>query len=411
MLENGEGDDSGMLETPVIADDAVPLHNPVRTRADWEAMRSAVLTDPGAFHSDIAVRTMHWFVAEVGGSGAWLSRDEDGRWSGWDALTGDALTPDLAGDFTPWTTAFDGSEPPHWRWFVGGRTNACFSEVDRHVLSGHGDEIALIFEGDRWDMSAGGGAGAPVDCFNVSRKRLLLETAKCALALEALGLKAGDRIALNMPSIVPQIYWTEAAKRLGIVYTAVFGGFSDKTLSDRICDAGARVIVTSDGSYRNAQVAAFKNAYTDPALDNYVPVTTALAVLAEADLGLPAADAETILDTVCQTLAGEVSVERSDVMRGVGRALITLGNEGRISSADAARVRIAVASSLVTLPAKGRDGDRRAPHRAARRHLARGARPLEPRADRRSARDAAGQGARGRVLGDDASRAACATRP
>ena len=55
----------------------------------------------------------------------------------------------------------------------------------------------------------------------------------------------GDRIALNMPSIVPQIFWTEAAKRLGIVYTAVFGGFSDKTLSDRIADAGARVIVTS----------------------------------------------------------------------------------------------------------------------------------------------------------------------
>ena len=54
--------------------------------------------------------------------------------------------------------------------------------------------------------------------------------AKCAVALEALGLKPGDRMALNMPSIVPQIYWTEAAKRMGVVYTAVFGGFSDKTL-------------------------------------------------------------------------------------------------------------------------------------------------------------------------------------
>ena len=60
-----------------------------------------------------------------------------------------------------------------------------------------------------------------------------------------LGLKPGDRMALNMPSIVPQIYWTEAAKRMGVVYTAVFGGFSDKTLSDRIADTGARVIVTS----------------------------------------------------------------------------------------------------------------------------------------------------------------------
>ena len=105
-----------------------------------------------------------------------------------------------------------------------GGTNAAFNEVDRHVLAGHGDESALIFEGDRWDMSSDGGRGAPVDCFSVSRKRLLLETAKCALALEELGLKTGDRIALNMPSIVPQIYWTQAAKRLGLVYTAVFGG-------------------------------------------------------------------------------------------------------------------------------------------------------------------------------------------
>ena len=329
---------------------ALPSVNPIRTRSDWEAMRTAALADPGTFHGDIAARTIHWFAADIGDRGAWLTRDPEGAWRGWDAQTARPISLPLDEAFLPWTMAFDGSEPPHWRWFVGGRTNAVFNEVDRHVLAGHGDETALIFEGDRWDMAADGGRGAPLDCFAVSRKRLLLETAKCALALEALGLKAGDRIALNMPSIVPQIYWTEAAKRLGVVYTAVFGGFSDKTLSDRIADAGARVIVTSDGSYRNAQVAAFKTAYTDPALDNYVPVATALAVLADTDLGLDAADAAFIQATVAETLAGEVTVERSDVMRGVGRALIGLDKEGRISTSDAARVRIAVASSLVTLP-------------------------------------------------------------
>ncbi len=326
--------------------------NPVRTRAEWDAMRAAVLSDPGTFHGDIAAQRIHWFVADQGTEGAWLSRDAAGQWSGWDAATGDPLSPDLPADFAPWTTAFDASNPPHWRWFTGGRTNAAFNEVDRHVLAGHGDEAALIFEGDRWDMAADGGRGAPVDTFTVSRKRLMLEVAKCAVALEALGLKAGDRIALNMPSIVPQIFWTEAAKRLGVVYTAVFGGFSDKTLSDRIADAGARVIVTSDGSYRNAQVAAFKTAYTDPALDNYVPVTTALAVVAATDLGLDPADAAVINATIAETLSGEVTVERSDVMRGVGRALIKLGEAGRIAASDAARVRLAIASSLVTLPAR-----------------------------------------------------------
>lgn len=339
-----------MTEAQIIERAPQAEINPVRTAADWEAMRAAALADPGAFHGDIAARRIHWFVANCGPDGAWLTRNDAGTWTGWDAATGAPVTPELPASFVPWTKAFDDSTPPHWRWFTGARTNAAFNEIDRHVLSGHGAEPALIFEGDRWDMAADGGRGAPVDTFTVSRKRLLLEVAKCAVALEGLGLKAGDRIALNMPSIVPQIFWTEAAKRLGIVYTAVFGGFSDKTLSDRIADAGARVIVTSDGSYRNAQVAAFKTAYTDPALDNYVPVTTALSVLAATDFGLPAEDAAVITDTVAETLAGEVTVERSDVMRGVGRALIKLGETGRIASSDAARVRLAIASSLVTLP-------------------------------------------------------------
>jgi len=321
--------------------------NPVRTGDDWRRMRAAAVADPGGFHGAIAAAELHWYVAA---EHAWLSRDPDGRWRGWDARTAAPVEPDLPADFQPWAQAFDAADPPFWRWFVGARTNGCFNEVDRHVLAGHGDEAALIFEGDRWDMAAEGGRGAPVDCFTVSRKTLLLETAKCAVALTRLGLKAGDRIALNMPSIVPQIYWTEAAKRLGIVYTAVFGGFSDKTLSDRIHDAGARVVVTSDGSFRNAQVAAFKTAYTDPALDNFVPVATALETLDGVALDLAADDRAVIRATVAETLAGEVTVERSDVMRGVGRALTRLGESGRIAAAEAARARIAIAEALVELP-------------------------------------------------------------
>lgn len=349
-LCSGLGEDEYLAEADTGAVAAARKTNPIGNRADWEAMRAAVLADPGAFHGNVAARNMHWFVAGAGESGAWLAKDENGIWHGWDAATCAPVSPDLGEDFAPWEQAFDGSTPPHWRWFVGGRTNAAFSEMDRHVLAGHGDEAALIFEGDRWDMSALGGKGAPLDCFTVSRRKLLLESAKCAVALQALGVQPGDRIALNMPSIVPQIYWTEGAKRMGVVYTAVFGGFSDKTLSDRIADTGAKVIVTSDGSYRTAQVAPFKNAYTDPALDNFVPVTTALDILGKLELDLPEADQQTILDTVREALAGEITVDRSDVMRGVGKALIQLGAEGRISSADAARVRIAIASSLVTLP-------------------------------------------------------------
>ncbi|MFN7177088.1 MAG: AMP-binding protein, partial [Thermaurantiacus sp.] len=324
--------------------------NPVRTRADWEAMRAAALTDPGALHGGIAKATLHWFWPSVGSSGAWLTFDSAQRcWSGWDAATLDTVMPDLPVDAEPWERAFNADDPPHWRWFEGGFTNACFNEVDRHVLSGQGAEPALIFEGDRWDMSLDGGRGGPVDCYPVSRKRLLLETALCALALKALGLRAGDRIALNMPSIPAQLYWTEAAKRLGILYTPVFGGFSDKTLSDRIADAGARIVITADGGWRTAQVVPFKTAYTDPALDNFVPVVAARAVVedASAGLGLDPDASATISATVAEGLAGELTVERSDVMRAVGRALGQLTSTGALDAAAAARARIAIASALV----------------------------------------------------------------
>ena len=191
-----------------------------------------------------------------------------------------------------------------------------------------------------------------MDAYPISRKRLMLESAKCALALRALGLVPGDRIALNMPNIPEQIYWTEGAKRFGIVYTPVFGGFSDKTLSDRIHDAGARIVVTSDGGFRNAQVVPFKTAFTDPALDNYVAGSvahaTVVAELRKPALGLAAEHVDAIDEALAASLSGEMTVERSDVMREVGRALDTLS--GKIDPATVARVRIAVAGALVATP-------------------------------------------------------------
>ena len=342
------------LKTNVALVAPVPMAsvNTIRSRSDWDDARRAVIADPGAFHGAIAARNLHWLVPLASGP-AWLSFDGL-RWSGWDAATAEAVSPDLPAGFAPWTRAFNDDSAPNFRWFDGARTNCCFNEVDRHILSGHGDEAAFIFEGDRWDMAQDNGRGAPVDSYVVSRRKLLLETAKCAMALRNLGLKAGDRIALNMPNIPAQLYWTEAAKRLGILYTPVFGGFSDKTLSDRIHDAGAKIVITADGGYRMAQIIPFKTAYTDPALDNYVPVQVALALLTkrltQGDLGLSAATAAAIAETVTVTLKGEVTVERGDVMRGVGRALADLGKAGMIDSTAAARIRIAVAESLVATP-------------------------------------------------------------
>jgi acrylyl-CoA reductase (NADPH)/3-hydroxypropionyl-CoA dehydratase/3-hydroxypropionyl-CoA synthetase len=334
-----------------------PAVNPIPDRTAWEAAREACRADPGAFHGGLAKRLICWFLPDEGEGGVWAHWDEAaGAWRGWDAKTAVPAALDLPESFEPWVRAFSADAAPRFAWFEGGLTNAGFNEVDRHVLSGHGEEAALIFEGDRWNMSLNGGRGGPVDGYPVSRKRLLLESAKCSLALAALGLKPGDRIALNMPSIPAQIYWTEGAKRAGIVYTPVFGGFSDKTLSDRISDAGARVVITADGSYRNAQAIPFKTSYTDPALENFIDLPVGLRLMAEAlaepALGLAPEHAEEITATVAEMLTGEITVERSDVMRGVGRALTTLGQNRAVSAQQAAQIRIAVARRLVAAPSR-----------------------------------------------------------
>jgi AMP-binding enzyme len=239
--------------------------NPIVDRAEWQRQRAHAAEDPGGFHGEIAKREVHWYDPE---RAAWITFDDaSGCWTGWSHASGEAVvTADRDAGFVPWQRAFDGDDPPFFGWFAGGLTNAAFNEVDRHVLAGHGEEIAFIVEGDEWDEAA----GQPLVSFSVSRARLLLETVKAALVLRALGLRRGDRVALNMPNVIEQVYYSEAAKRLGVIYTPVFGGFSAKTLSERIADAGARVVVTADGGYRNGRVVPYKAAYADPALDEHV---------------------------------------------------------------------------------------------------------------------------------------------
>lgn len=246
-----------------------PVHsNPIRNRTNWEAQRAAAEKDPGKFHGEIAKREIFWFDQKLK---AWIKRvDGQKPWIGFDSTTGQLREDiNLPESYEPWKRAFNDDDPPFYKWFEGGLTNACFNEVDVHVMAGHGDEIAFIFEGDQWNPDLNDGRGGPVIEKRITRKQLLLEVAKYALLLKNLGLKKGDRIVLNMPNILEQIYFIEAAKRLGIIYTSVFGGFSAKTLLDRIIDSGAKVLITVDGAYKNGQLISFKSQYIDKALEEY----------------------------------------------------------------------------------------------------------------------------------------------
>ncbi len=321
---------------------APPVWGRLRDAAHEEEARSLAQSDPGAYHGAIAASELHWFDVETG---AWLRRDaETGDWGGWVATTGQPADLARPAEWTPWTRAFDDSDAPFYRWFVGGRTNACFNEVDRHLLAGRGDRPAFVFEGDRWDPSKNDGRGGPVTQYEVTYRQLFIETILRTQVLADLGLETGDRLAFNLPNILPQIYFTEAAKRLGLIYTPVFGGFSAKTLSDRIHDAGARVVITADGGYRNAEVVPYKEQFTDRALDQFVPLERALETLSTV-LGqmLDPEVAAAIGERVQTGLAGEITVERSDVMRELGEALA----DGRgLDSSRTAAVRTRVAREL-----------------------------------------------------------------
>ncbi|MEE2893034.1 MAG: AMP-binding protein [Pseudomonadota bacterium] len=320
------------------------LWGPLNDAGAERGTRARTLSELGDYHGEIASSELHWFD-----QGRWVRRDPtSNRWSGIDARSGEAdADVSTAREWRPWQQALDSADAPFYRWFVGATTNACFNEVDRHVLAGNGARAAFIFEGDRWDPSRNDGRGGPVHQQTISYRELLVQTALRAQVLADLGLGKGDRVAFNLPNIPEQLFYTEAAKRLGVIYTPVFGGFSAKTLSDRIYDAGARVVVTADGGYRNAEVVPYKEAYTDQALDNYVPRTTALAALsdtlADFDLG---ATGEVLEQSVGAALAGEITLERSDVMRELGRAL---ENAHALAPERKAEIRTSVARSLAAV--------------------------------------------------------------
>lgn len=310
---------------------------------DEDVSRQRAIEDPGSYHGDIASAELHWYDP---GSRRWLNRSpQDNAWRGFSASDGSVLADvELAPDWRPWHTALDDSDAPFFRWFPGAHTNACFNELDRHVLEGRGKAPAIIFEGDRWDPSRNNGKGGPVVEKTVSYRELLLEVVLRAQVLADLGLAQGDRIVFNLPNILDQVYYTLAAKRLGIIYTPVFGGFSAKTLSDRIHDAGARVVITADGGYRNAEVVPYKETYTDPALDNYVPLAAALPVFEATVAAFGLAEAEQrIVSAVRAALEGEITIERSDLMRELGAVL---ARETQLPAEKSAELRTLVAREL-----------------------------------------------------------------
>jgi acetyl-CoA synthetase len=135
--------------------------------------------------------------------------------------------------FHPWTMVFDADyEEVDFSWFSGGRLNACYNCVDRHVPE-RGEQTAIIWASDE-----------PGIYKHISYRELKHQVARMANVLLKFGVRKGDRVCIYMPMIPEAAYAMLACARIGAVHSVVFGGFSAEALRDRIVDAGAKVVIT-----------------------------------------------------------------------------------------------------------------------------------------------------------------------
>jgi acetyl-CoA synthetase len=142
-----------------------------------------------------------------------------------------------------WHTTLDTSNPPFWRWFTGGKLNASYNCVDRH-LAKHKNKAAIIFVPEPEDQPH----------VAITYQELYRQVNEFAAVLQAAGVKAGDRITLHMP-MVPELPVTMlACARLGAIHSQVFGGFSGAACGHRIADSGSKILITMDSYYRSGAV-------------------------------------------------------------------------------------------------------------------------------------------------------------
>jgi acetyl-CoA synthetase len=137
-------------------------------------------------------------------------------------------------------------QPPHARWFVGGKLNISVNCLDRHVRGGKRNKAALIWEGEPGDKRT-------LTYFDLHR-----QVSQFASVLKSLGVKKGDRVALYLPLVPELAIAMLACARIGAVHSVVFGGFSAESLRDRINDSSCRLLVTADGGYRRGSIVPLK---------------------------------------------------------------------------------------------------------------------------------------------------------
>ena len=146
----------------------------------------------------------------------------------------------------PFTQVLDQSNAPFFKWFADGKLNVSYNCLDRNVANGLGDKVALIFEADGGEVT------------RITYKDLLSRVSKFANALRGMGVKKGDRVIIYLPMSIEGVVAMQACARIGATHSIVFGGFSAQALRDRIEDAAAVAVITSDGQFRGGKALPLK---------------------------------------------------------------------------------------------------------------------------------------------------------
>ncbi len=189
----------------------------VKSRDEYEKMWKQSIQDPETFWGGIA-KELHWFKP-------WLKVNRE------DFAKGEV------------------------EWFIGGKTNIAYNCLDAQVEKGKGDKVAILFQGEPED-----------DVVKLTYKEMLSMVSKFANVLKKKGVRKGDRVAIYLPMIWQLPVVMLACARIGAVHTIVFGGFSAEALRDRILDAGAKMLITTNGYWRSGKTVSSK-ANADKACD------------------------------------------------------------------------------------------------------------------------------------------------
>src|SRR5215207_4106422 len=216
--------------------------------------------------------------------------EAEADWQGWWARQAEELL-----DWgEPWDTVLDDSDPPFYKWFVGGKINASHNCLDRHVAAGRGDRVAFHWRGEEGEER------------DVTYAELLRDTQKLANALQDRGIGAGDVVGIYLPMIPEVAVAMLACARIGAPHNVVFGGFSPESVRERMEFSEAKALITVDGARRKGKTAPIKQEVDEQIGD--VPSI----VVRHTDVDAPMADKDAWFHELMEAADAECPAEPLD---------------------------------------------------------------------------------------------------